>query len=232
MEEEKEKIKTMAIIKLENVSKIYKTGKIEFTALKNINLEIEKGEYVVITGPSGSGKSTLLNLIGCLDSPTSGNIFIDGINTSEMNENELARVRRQKIGFVFQQFNLILGLTAEENIALPMRFNNVPKSEALKRAREILKKVGLEGKEKNKPTELSGGEQQRVAIGRALANNPEILLCDEPTGNLDSNSGNMIINLLKSLNQSEKRTLIIVTHDLNIANTAKRKIFLKDGSIV
>lgn len=221
---------TNNIIKLENVGKIYKTGKIEFTALKNINLEIEKGEYISITGPSGSGKSTLLNLMGCLDSPTSGKIFIDGIDTSEMGENERARVRRQKIGFVFQQFNLIPGLTAEENIALPMRFNNIPKSEALKRAREILREVGLEGKEKNKPSELSGGQQQRVAIGRALANSPEILLCDEPTGNLDSNSGKTIIELLENLNNSGK-TIIIVTHDPNIANRCKRKIYIADGEI-
>ncbi|MFN3528129.1 MAG: ABC transporter ATP-binding protein, partial [Candidatus Altarchaeaceae archaeon] len=209
----------------------YKTGKINFMALKNINLEIEKGEYVSIAGASGSGKSTLLNLIGCLDSPTTGKIFIDGVDTSKMNEDEKARIRRQKIGFVFQQYNLILGLTAEENVALPMLFNHISKSDALKRARELLKKVGLEGKEKNKPMELSGGQQQKVAIARALANNPEILLCDEPTGNLDSNSGKIVIEILEQLNK-EGKTLIIVSHDPNIANRAKRKIYIKDGEIL
>ncbi len=220
------------IIKLENVEKIYELGKSKIYALKNINLKINEAETVAIVGPSGSGKSTLLHIIGCLDKPTKGKVFIDGLDVSKLNENELAKIRREKIGFVFQFFYLISHMNALENVMLPMIFKNVPKKEREERAYKLLKIVGLEKKAFHKPDELSGGERQRVAIARALANNPKILLADEPTGSLDSKSGTEIIKLFLKLNKMQKITLVVVTHNFDVAKRMKRIIYLKDGMII
>jgi len=223
----------MPLIECRNVYKVYNPGRSsEFEALRNINLKIEKGESVAIMGPSGSGKSTLLHLIGCLDKPTKGKVFIDGIDISTLDENELARIRREKIGFVFQFFFLFPTLTALENVMLPMIFAGIPKRERIKRANYLLKLVGLEKFSHHYPQELSGGQRQKVAIARAIANNPQIILADEPTGNLDSKSGKEILDLLLRLNKEKKVTLIIVTHEKFIASRAKRIIFLKDGRII
>lgn len=213
--------------------KIYNLGKPnECTALGGIDLTIDEGEYVSIMGPSGSGKSTLLNLISCLDSPTKGEVYIEGVGISTLNGFKKAKLRREKLGFVFQQFNLIRNMTAFENIELPMRFRGVSHKERKEKVGEILSLVGLQDKGNNRPTELSGGEQQRVAIARALANDPKIILADEPTGNLDSRTGKRIMKLLMRLSREENKTLIVVTHDLKIAEKAQRIIKLKDGKIV
>ncbi|MEE8167499.1 MAG: ABC transporter ATP-binding protein [Candidatus Hydrothermarchaeales archaeon] len=221
----------MSIIKLENVEKIYKMGKVEVPALRGIDIDIKKGEYVSIIGPSGSGKSTIMNLIGALDRPTRGKVFIDGNDVSKMNEDALAAIRRKKIGFVFQQFNMIPRLTALENVELPMWFAGLSKVDRAKRAAELLKNVGLGGRMRHKPTELSGGEIQRVAIARALSNEPEILLADEPTGNLDTKSGEGIMEILKDLNERGK-TIILVTHEEEFAKRAERTVHIRDGKIV
>lgn len=220
----------MEIVRLENVSKIYTMDKVQVPVLHGISLEIYKGEFVSVMGPSGSGKSTIMNLIGCLDRPTSGEVYLDGKNVSTLSEDKLAEMRRRKIGFVFQQFNLIPRLNALENVELPMWFAGVAKAKRTSRAGELLRAVGLEHRLKHKPTELSGGERQRVAIARALANNPEIILADEPTGNLDMKSGEEIINLLQKLN-AEGRTVLIVTHELEYARRAQRMIKLRDGLV-
>ena len=222
----------MEIVRLENVWKVYEEGKVKTLALQGVSLKIKERESVAIMGPSGSGKSTLLHLIGCLDKPTKGRIWIEGKEISRLNENELAEIRRNKIGFVFQFFYLIPTLTALENVVLPMIFKGVKKEEREKRARELLKMVGLEKRMHHKPSELSGGERQRVAIARALANEPKILLADEPTGNLDSKSGTFVMKILKKLNKEKGVTLIIVTHDKKIASYADRIIYLKDGKII
>ena len=220
------------LIKLENVWKIYQLGKVEFTVLKEMNLEINRGSFVSIIGPSGSGKSTLLNIIGCLDIPTKGKIFLDGQDIQKLSEDELAKIRGKKIGFVFQQFNLLPNLTAIENVVLPMVFQKIPEEKRFGRAKKLLEMVGLGERIFHKPAELSGGEQQRVAIARALANNPEMLITDEPTGNLDSKSGEMIMEILKELYQKGERTIIVVTHDLQIASFSKEIVHIKDGQIV
>jgi len=220
------------LIKLENVWKIYQLGKVEFTVLKEINLEINRGSFVSIIGPSGSGKSTLLNIIGCLDIPTKGKIFLDGQDIQKLSEDELAKIRGKKIGFVFQQFNLLPNLTAIENVVLPMVFQKIPEEKRFGRAKKLLEMVGLGERIFHKPAELSGGEQQRVAIARALANNPEMLITDEPTGNLDSKSGEMIMEILKELYQKGERTIIVVTHDPQIASFSKEVVHIKDGQIV
>jgi putative ABC transport system ATP-binding protein len=220
-----------AIVKLEDVEKIYKMGKVEVPALRGVTLEIEKGEYVSIMGPSGSGKSTLMNMIGCLDRPTRGKVFIDGRDVSKLNDDGLAKIRRKKVGFVFQQFNLIPRLTALENVALPMWFAGLSRPERVKKAVELLKQVDLGKRIKHRPAELSGGEMQRVAIARALANDPEVVLADEPTGNLDSKTGEEILRLLKRLNE-EGRTVVMVTHELEFAKKAGRIVQLRDGRIV
>ena len=220
------------LIKLENVWKIYQLGKVEFTVLKEINLEINRGSFVSIIGPSGSGKSTLLNIIGCLDIPTKGKVFLDGQDVQKLSEDELAKIRGKKIGFVFQQFNLLPNLTAIENVVLPMVFQKIPEEKRFGRAKKLLEMVGLGERIFHKPAELSGGEQQRVAIARALANNPEMLITDEPTGNLDSKSGEMIMEILKELYQKGERTIIVVTHDLQIASFSKEIVHIKDGQIV
>ncbi len=218
------------IIKLDNVHKNYEMGDSTVQAVKGINLEIKKGDFIVIIGPSGSGKSTVMNMIGALDLATKGNIFLDGQNIEHLEESELAQIRGKKIGFVFQTFNLIPTLTALENIALPMIFQGVDKNERIKRAEEILENVKLSHRRNHLPNELSGGERQRVAIGRALSNNPEVILADEPTGNLDTKTGAEIMKLFKELNK-RGTTIILVTHDTNLLNHAQKVLKIKDGKI-
>lgn len=219
------------IIRLEDVWKIYRMGEVEVTALKGINLSINSGEFVAITGASGSGKSTMMNLVGCLDIPTRGEIFLDDTAISLLSESRLAEIRGKKIGFIFQQFNLIPTLTALENVTLPMEFQNLPSAKIREKAKQILEQVGLKDRMHHKPTELSGGQAQRVAIARSLANNPEVILADEPTGNLDSKTGQYIMSLLSELHEKEGKTVIIVTHDTHLVKFAKRIIMLKDGQI-
>lgn len=219
------------IVELKNVSKTYKSGKLEVPVLHNINIQIEKGEMVAIMGPSGSGKSTLMNIIGLLDRPTEGQLKIDGENIDlSMSDAKLARLRSKKVGFVFQTFNLLPKLTALKNVLVPSTYVGGDKKEEQKKALDLLGQVGLEKRIKHNPTELSGGERQRVAIARALMNDPEIILADEPTGNLDSKSGEEILNILKDLNKQGK-TLLIITHDENIAKHCQRIIHIKDGRI-
>lgn len=219
------------IIRLEDVWKIYKMGAIDVTALKGINLNIHRGEFVAITGASGSGKSTMMNIVGCLDIPTRGEIFLDDTAISLLSESKLAEIRGKKIGFVFQQFNLIPTLTALENVMLPMEFQNMPSYKIKERAIRILEQVGLKDRMHHKPTELSGGQSQRVALARSLANNPEVILADEPTGNLDSTTGQYIMNLLCELHEKEGKTVVMVTHDIGLVKYAKRIVKLKDGCI-
>ena len=224
--------KGKAIIECKDVWKIYNEGtRAEVRALQNINLEIFENEFLAIQGVSGSGKSTLLHCIGCLDTPTRGKVYIEGEDISKMSEDELALLRRKKIGFVFQFFNIIPSLTALQNVELPMIFAGLAKDKRTRKARSLLKGVGLEERVNHKPSELSGGETQRVAIARALANDPAFVLADEPTGNLDSKSGKEIINIFNKLN-NEGRTVVVITHDPAIARYAKRKIKITDGMIV
>ncbi|VVB53591.1 putative ABC transporter ATP-binding protein [uncultured archaeon] len=219
-------------ITCKDLVKTYNVGQQnEFVALKGINLTIADGSFVSIMGPSGSGKSTLLNLISCLDSPTSGEVYIEGVGISGLNGNQKAKLRREKLGFVFQQFNLIPNMTAFENVELPMRFEGTPAAERKKRADELLSLVGLEDKTNNKPTEMSGGQQQRVAVARSLANNPKIIMADEPTGNLDTQTGKKIMELLVRLHKEENKTLVVVTHDPGIAKTSNHIIQIQDGLI-
>ncbi len=220
------------MIELVNVTKKYRVGIHEILALDNINLKIEDEEFVAVMGPSGSGKSTLLYLIGCLDRPTNGKVLIDGLDTSTLSDKELTELRRNKIGFIFQQYYLIPTLTALENVELPMVFKNISKTKMKKKAEELLALVGLEDKKDRKPNELSGGEQQRVAIARALANDPSILLCDEPTGNLDTKSGEVVMNIIKELNMNKGVTVVLVTHNQSLSKYANRVIKLRDGRIV
>ncbi|MEM1558781.1 MAG: ABC transporter ATP-binding protein [Candidatus Bathyarchaeia archaeon] len=220
------------IVIADNISKIYKTGETNVIALKNVNLRIERGEYIAILGPSGSGKSTLLNIIGGLDRPTSGKIYVDGVDLGRLKEGGLARFRAEKIGFVFQFFNLIPTFTALENVMVPAEIIGLKTRDAREKAEKILARVGLEGRFNHFPYQLSGGEQQRVAIARALINNPPLLLCDEPTGNLDTKTGAEIVELLSEINAEYKTTLVIVTHDQRIAKAADRIVNLVDGQIV
>lgn len=219
------------VIKVENLVKVYETGSISLTALKGINLEVREGEFVAIMGSSGSGKSTLMNILGCLDRATSGNYFLEGTDISKLDDNSLAEIRRKKIGFVFQSFNLLPKMNALGNVELPLMYDKVPAEERTARAKEALKKVGLEERMYHKPTELSGGQKQRVAIARALVNNPAIVLADEPTGNLDTASGNEIMKIFQELND-EGVTIIMVTHEPEIAACTKRNIVFRDGSII
>ncbi|OGM02059.1 ABC transporter ATP-binding protein [Candidatus Woesearchaeota archaeon RBG_13_36_6] len=221
-----------AIIKLENVWKTYKMGEVEVHALRGLSLEVKPGEFLAVQGPSGSGKSTAMNMIGCLDVPTKGKIFLEGKDISKMSESQLAQIRGKKIGFVFQQFNLINTLTAAENLMLPMVFQNVALDERKKRAHYLLDMVELEERIDHKPQELSGGEQQRVAIARALSNNPDVLLADEPTGNLDSKMGENVIEFLEKLHKKQKMTIVMVTHDSTLAKHAQRIEYLMDGKII
>ena len=220
------------IISLEEVCKIYKMGDVDVNALQGLDLDIREGEFVAIMGPSGSGKSTAVNMIGCLDVPTKGRIMLDGHDISKLSDSALAQIRGRKIGFIFQQFNLVPTLTAMENVMLPMIFQGTPESARIKKAKELLALVDLKDRMNHKPSELSGGQQQRVAIARALANNPEVILADEPTGNLDSRTGANVLEFLDRLHREEKKTIIMVTHDQNLAKIAERTEFLKDGKIV
>lgn len=219
------------MIKLRDINKIYKTGDINVHALKNINLSINKGEFVAILGSSGSGKSTLMNLLGCLDSSNSGSYQLDGIDVSILDENSLAGIRNKKIGFIFQAFNLLPKLTAFENVELPMIYARVDKKIRVKKVTEALEKVGLLDRANHKPNELSGGQKQRVAIARAMVNDPVILMADEPTGNLDSVSEKEIMKIFKELNR-DGVTIIMVTHELEIGRNSKRVITFKDGEII
>ncbi|MFH1405691.1 MAG: ABC transporter ATP-binding protein [Nanoarchaeota archaeon] len=220
------------VIELKNVVKKYFIGEITLEVLRGVNLEINKGEFVVIVGPSGSGKSTLMNQVGVLDVPTSGKILLEGEDISKMTESDLAQLRGKKVGFIFQQFNLIPTLTALENVILPTIFQNVPEEKRTKKALSLLNEVGLGERINHKPNELSGGQQQRVAIARALINDPEIILADEPTGNLDSKSGQQVMDLLAKLHSVEKKTIILITHDIDLVRYAQRTVHLKDGEVV
>ena len=221
-----------AIIELENVTKIYKLGKVNVKALYNVNLKIYPKEFLAIIGKSGSGKTTCLSIMGCLDLPTRGKVKLLGKDISKFDDRELSKIRGKTIGFIFQMFNLIPTLTTLENVTLPMIFQGVDKEKRIKRAKKLLKLVGLEERMNHRPMELSGGEQQRVAIARALANEPQIILADEPTGNLDTKSGKMIIDILEKINKERGTTLVMVTHDIELASRASRIIKLEDGKIV
>jgi putative ABC transport system ATP-binding protein len=218
------------VIDINSLTKIYQTGKTDFKALNTVTLKIRKGDFVAIMGPSGSGKSTLMNIIGCLDRPTSGTVIIDGENISIVSDNELAEIRGRKIGFIFQKFNLIPTMTALKNIALPMVFLGGTKADRDQRAAELLGKVGLTNWATHRPSELSGGQQQRIAIARALSNNPAIILADEPTGNLDTKTGEQILELLVALN-NEGKTILLVTHAIALKRFANRVINMLDGEI-
>ena len=222
----------MPQLKLESVTKEYTLGKSIVRALRGLDLAVSKGEVVAIMGPSGSGKSTLLHILGALDTPTDGSAQIEETDLAALKERQLARLRGKKIGFVFQTFNLSQTLSAQMNVELPMIFQGIHKTERAKRARELLDKVGLGDRIKHRPNELSGGEQQRVAIARALANDPEIILADEPTGNLDTESGEPILALLKKLSCEDGKTVILVTHDPEAAAIADRTIRLRDGKVI
>jgi len=219
------------IIRLDNVWKIYQMGEVKVEALRGLSLEIKKGEFVAIMGPSGSGKSTAVNMIGCLDVPTKGHIYLDQHDISKLSESDLAQIRGKKIGFIFQQFNLLNTLSALENVALPMLFQNTNREKRLETAKKLLEMVELGDRLNHKPNELSGGQQQRVAIARSLSNDPEVVLADEPTGNLDSKTGEIVIKFLEKLNK-EGKTIIMVSHDANVARHAQRIEHLKDGRVV
>ncbi|WP_366510778.1 ABC transporter ATP-binding protein [Clostridium cochlearium] len=219
------------IIKLEDIEKVYDTGAIKLKALNKINLSIDEREFVAIMGASGSGKSTMMNILGCLDSITSGKYYLDGVDISSLDSNELAEIRNKKIGFVFQAFNLLPKLTSIANVELPMMYAGVPKEERKIRAQKALERVGLKDRIYHKPTELSGGQKQRVAIARALVNDPSILLADEPTGNLDSKSTVEIMGIFQELN-NEGVTIVMVTHEDDVAMHTKRAVVFKDGNII
>jgi putative ABC transport system ATP-binding protein len=230
MEKTKEGMMSKDVIVTQNVSKTYGKPPLQVFALRDTNLHIQKGDYIAIIGPSGSGKSTLMNLLGCLDKPSSGKIFIDGSDVSTLNENELARIRREKIGFIFQKYNLIPTLSALENVELSMGFAGVDSQTRTTKAKQLLELVELSKRLIHKPSEMSGGEQQRVAIARALANNPSIILADEPTGNVDSKSGDNIMRILENVNKKGE-TIIVVTHNMAIAQRAKRVLRIQDGEV-
>ena len=218
------------LIQIRNVTKLYVMGSEELYALKGISMNIARNEYVAIMGPSGSGKSTLMNILGCLDTPTSGDYFLNGKNVSEMDDDELAEIRNKEIGFVFQTFNLLPRSNALHNVELPLVYKGMPKADRIERAEQALFDVGLQDRMKHKPNELSGGQRQRVAIARALVNDPSIILADEPTGNLDTKTGQEIMELLEQLNL-KGNTIIIVTHEEDIAQHARRIVKIRDGDI-
>jgi len=221
-----------AIIETKDICKYYREGEHnEVRALDKVNISIKKGDFIAIIGPSGSGKSTLLHMIGLLDRPTYGKTFFDGQDISELSDDEITKIRREKVGFVFQQFNLIPLLTALENVELPMSLDNINPETARKRAENLLKKVGLGHRMDNRPPEMSGGEQQRVAIARAMANNPAIIMADEPTGNIDTKTGEEVMGVLRNIGKKDF-TLVIITHDPDISRFAKKQIKLKDGKII
>lgn len=219
------------ILEGKNITKSYQLGDIKIDALKGVSVQIKEGEYISIVGKSGSGKSTLMHIIGFLDSPTSGEILLNGKNVTDLTQVQLAHIRNKEIGFVFQTFNLLQRATVLENVMLPLKYSDIPKSEWTKRAEEVIKLVQLEDRQHNKSNELSGGQKQRVAIARALINNPSIILADEPTGNLDTKTGEEIITLFKQLNDQGK-TIVLVTHDDDLANKTFRKITIQDGKIL
>ena len=220
------------IIELRDVRKTYPMGDTPVHALRGVTLTINHGEFVAIQGPSGSGKSTMMNMVGCLDVPTKGDILLEGKNIAHLHESDLARIRGKKIGFIFQKFNLIPTLTALENVMLPMIFQNFPLEERRKKALALLALVDLDDRVNHRPGELSGGQQQRVAIARALAVDPEVILADEPTGNLDSTTGKSVMDFLKQLNKEQHKTIVLVTHDDNLARVASRIENIKDGKVV
>ena len=220
------------VIKLDNVWKTYKMGDVEVHALRGMNFEVKQGEFVAIMGPSGSGKSTAVNMVGVLDIPSKGDIYLQGKNIANLSESALAQIRGKKIGFIFQQFNLIPSLTAKRNVTLPMIFQDASYSKRTKRAEKLLNLVQLGNRMDHKPSEMSGGQQQRVAIARALANDPDVILADEPTGNLDSKTGKLVMDFLQEMNKKEKKTIILVTHDAHLAKFAERIAYLKDGVII
>ena len=220
------------IIQLRNVWKTYKMGDNIVHALRGINLDVMPGEFLAIQGPSGSGKSTAMNLVGCLDVPSRGEIYLDGQNIAKMSESNLATIRGRKIGFIFQKFNLIETLTAFENAVLPMTFQGIPEDERNKKAKQLLEQFGLGDRMHHKPGELSGGQQQRVAIARSLAVDPPVILADEPTGNLDSKTGKEVMEFLRELHKHKDKTIVLVTHDDVLARFADRVEYLKDGVII
>ena len=218
-------------VKVSDLTKVYLSGDIEVDALKSASFELEEGEFVAIVGPSGSGKSTLMNLLGTIDKPTKGEVYIDGVATSKMTGNDLAEFRNKKLGFVFQAFNLINGLDAEKNVELPLIASAMSEEERKRRAVKILTDLGLKDRLRLRPTQLSGGEQQRVAVARALVNNPTLILADEPTGNLDSKSGDEVMKLLREVSRSGKVTIVMVTHNVDLTKYCDKVIHIKDGKI-
>jgi len=220
------------VLKLENVSKTYMMGEVPVPALKGINFEVNSEDFTVILGTSGSGKTTLLNIIALLDRPTEGTVFVDELDASELDDKELANLRLKKFGFMFQTFQLVPWLTALKNVEVPLTIAEITREEREERAKDLLNLVGLTERMNHRPLQLSGGEQQRVAVARALVNNPEVIVADEPTGNLDSKTGMEIVSLLHKLNDEKKVTIVIVTHDVTIASKAKRTVYLKDGMVV
>jgi putative ABC transport system ATP-binding protein len=218
------------VIRIENLTRFYTIGEETVRALNGINLTIQKNEYVALMGPSGSGKSTLMNIIGCLDTPTSGEYFLNGPNVAQLSDSELAAIRNKEIGFVFQTFNLLPRLTALQNVALPLVYAGIPETERLKKAKEVLEQVGLGDRIKHRPNELSGGQRQRVAVARALVNHPSIILADEPTGNLDTKTSEEIMQLLDIIHQAGN-TIVLVTHEEDIALRAKRVVRMRDGIV-
>lgn len=219
------------IVSMRNVQKVFAVGEVLVHALRGVSFDIKQGEFISILGPSGSGKSTCMNMIGCLDRPTTGDIFIDGVNTLDMSDRDLAFLRNETIGFVFQQYYLLPSLNVLDNVMLPLRYQGVPQSERKRRAKEELEKVGLKDRLKHTPNELSGGQKQRVAIARALVTRPKLILADEPTGALDSETGHSVLDLFFAINR-EGTTVVVVTHDIDIGAMARRSIHLKDGLIV
>ncbi|MGB7290855.1 MAG: ABC transporter ATP-binding protein [Thermodesulfobacteriota bacterium] len=219
------------VISLEDIHKVYSMGEVDVHALRGVSINIKSGEFISIIGPSGSGKSTLMNIIGCLDKPTSGNYFIEAQNVVDLEKDRLAEIRNEKIGFVFQSFNLLPRTSAIENVELPLIYNGTPSNKRFELAKEALRVLGLEGREHHLPSQLSGGQQQRVAIARAIVNKPSIILADEPTGNLDTKMSVEILEIFKSLNDQGK-TIVMITHEKDIAEYAKRIIILSDGKII